>query len=184
MTDVWVNPDDPVTDDYIETDWGIVVATDLRVLFNGVAEWIASPSQDVATNFAPGANNKAFGFHFTARDAMTIASINYLPTNAAGNVDVGIYEDDGNGTTCSKLKTNGGTGMGSASVAFSASQALSPYQKYWLWIAFSNSAARAGGTVGPSIVMWKTMTSAYPLPTTITFGAAPTSAPALFSEVT
>lgn len=187
MTDLWVTPDDPVTDDYVETEWGVVVATDLRVLFNGVAEWLASPSQDVATNFAPTAN-KAYGFPFTQRDAATIAYLAYLSDTTAGNIDVGIYEDDGNGTTCSKLKTNGGQAMAAGAtvkkVNLSASQALSPFQKYWAWIAFSSASARVKGTGGPSTLVWRTMATAYPLPTVITFAAAPSIAPALFAELT
>lgn len=187
MPDQWDTPVDPIVDELITAEWGTTVATDLRVLFAGVPTWVASPSGDLSQNYGAAANT-AIGFPFTCRDAATISGLSWTLDTANGNVDVGIYEDDDNGTTCSKLKTNGGepcpTGAGVKTTLFSAPQALTPYQKYWLWFSSNHASFRMKGTNGPSVVIFRKMASAYPLPTVITFASAGTITPAFFAELT
>lgn len=153
--------------------WNLMM-DDLQFLHDGVPQYCGT-SDDISQKVLPGSANRAFVCPFVSRDAMTIAGLTYRSDTTAGNIDVGIYDDDGNGTTASKLKTSGSVAMPGGATAhttnFTSSQAIEPFHKYWFAISFSSTSARVMGTDGPYSLLCKQMDTALPLPTTITFAA-------------
>ena len=156
------------------TTYDLEVVDNIQFLHDGYALYVGTPT-DQTQKVLPGSANRAFVCPFVSRDAMTIAGLTYKSDTTAGNIDVGIYDDDGNGTTASKLKTSGSTAMPGGATAhtvnFTSSQSIEPFHKYWFAIAFSSTTARIWGTDGPYSLICKQMDTALPLPTTITFAA-------------
>jgi hypothetical protein len=130
---------------------------------------------DMTQKVLPGSANRAFVCPFIPPAAMIIPGLTYKSDTTAGNIDVGVYDDDGNGTSASKLKTSGSTAMPGGATAhtlnFTSPQSLEPFHKYWFAIAFSSTSARVWGTDGPYSLICKQMDTAFPLPTSITFAA-------------
>lgn len=171
--------------------WNAQVADNLLHLYNGKTLYVPSdPSGDLA---APG---KVHGFRSGAfcmpvinRDLITLNSMAYRSDTANGKVDLGVYIDDGNGTTCSKISTTGLTAMpagaGTKQISLLLPAPILPYTKYWLVIGFAITKSGSGGklgtvlgTDGPLKPLCKRAVNVMPLPTVITFDAvAPTAAP-------
>ncbi len=175
MTVVWTPPEHVAGGTGLPvTQYNEQVADNLQFLHDGYSFWIGT-AQDLTAQVAPGAVNRGFACPVVCRDSMTIAGLTYRSDTTNGNIDVGIYDDDGNGTTASKLATSGTTVMPGGATAhtvnFTAPQAVEPYHKYWLAISFSATSARVLGTDGPYSLICKQMNSALPLPTTFTFAA-------------
>lgn len=156
------------------SQYNLQVVDNLQVLHDGLPLYCGTPT-DMTQKLLPGSANRAFVCPFVSRDAMSIAGLTYKSDTTSGNIDVGIYDDDGNGTTASKLKTSGSVAMPGGATAhtvnFTAAQAIEPLHKYWFAIAFSSTTARIWGTDGPYSLICKQMDTALPLPTTITFAA-------------
>ena len=163
------------------TKYNAEVVDDLQFLHDGFAFVVGSPD-DLTQKFSETAN-QAVVCPFIPRDVITLAGLTYRSDTTAGNIDVGIYMDDGNGTTATKLKTSGSTVMPGGATAhtinFTASQTLESYTKYWFALSFSSASAKVLGTDGPYSLLAKVMATAFPLPTTITFGATPSVAPCM-----
>jgi len=149
--------------------------------------WAGNPtivggSQDLSASVVPTVN-RALLCPFVPKDQITIAGLSYRSSSTAGNIDVGVYVDNLDGTTADRLKSSGSVSMPAGATAqtvnFTASQTLDPYVKYWFAICFSSGSARVLGTDGPYSLLCKVMTSAFPLPATVTFGVTPTISPCL-----
>lgn len=176
MTVVWTPPSHVVGG----TGWPVStidleVVDNLQFLHDGYALYVGTPT-DMTDQVLPQVASRAFACPIVSRDAITIPGLTYKSNSTAGNIDVGVYDDDGNGTTASKLKTSGSTVMPTSGVPqtinFTSPQAIEPYHKYWFMFAFSvASGANVLGTTGPYSLLCKQMNSAFPLPTTFTFAA-------------
>lgn len=147
----------------------------LQFLHDGYALYVGTPTDKSAT-VLPQVANRAFACPIVSRDAITIAGLTWQANSHSGNIDFGVYDDDGNGTTASRLKSSGSVAMPGGStpqtITFSSPQALEPYHKYWFAVAFSvASGANILGTDGPYSLLCKQMASAFPLPATFTFAA-------------
>jgi len=158
------------------SDYDEQVVDNLSFLWAGTPMFVGG-SQDCSQTVVPTAN-KALLCPIVPKDQITIAGLTYRSSSTAGNIDVGVYVDNGNGTTADRLKSSGSVAMPAGATAqtvnFTANQTLDPYVKYWFAICFSSGSARVLGTDGPYVLICKTMTSAFPLPATVTFAAAPT----------
>jgi len=157
------------------SQYNLQVVDNLQYLHDGMALFCGTPD-DMTQKVLPGTANRAFVCPFVTRDAMTIPGLTYRGDTTAGNIDVGIYDDDGNNTTCTKLRTSGTVAMPGGATAhtinFTASQAVEPFHKYWFAIAFSSTTARVWGTDGPYSLLCKQMDmGVFGLPTTITFAS-------------
>lgn len=175
MTVVWTPPSHVAGGTSLPvSQYDLEVVDNIQFLHDGAALFVGTP-EDMTQTLLPGSANRAFVCPFVPRDVITVAGLTYRSQTVAGNIDVGVYGDDGNGTTATKLKTSGSVAMpagsGAKTVNFTASQQLEPMTKYWFAIAFSNTSARVLGTDGPYSLLCKQMDTALPLPTTITFAA-------------
>lgn len=157
------------------------VVDNLLFLWTGFRLAVSTPS-DMTQQVVPTAND-AFVCPVIPEAQLTVPGLTYRSSTTAGNIDVGVYSDDGNGTTCTRLKSSGSVAMPAGASAhtinFTATQTLDPYVKYWLAVAFSSATARLLGTDGPYSLICKKMVTAFPLPATITFGATPAVSPCL-----
>lgn len=129
------------------------------------------------------------------RDTFTATSMGYRSDNASGKIDLGIYLDDGNGTTCSKISTTGLTlmpsGAGAKQIALALPAPLEALKKYWLVMGQAVTVPGSGGTIGAVmgttgilLPLCKRALNCMPLPTIITFDTpipanAPKCAPCL-----
>lgn len=170
--------------------WNSHVADNLSFLHDGNALYLPTPSEDLsASGKVHGIPNGAFCVPVIPKDAMTITKMSYRSDTANGRVDLGIYLDDGNGTTCSKVSTTEPTAMpggaGPKSINLVNPAVITPYQKYWLVIGFvTNNDGTAVGTVlgtdGPLVKLCKRAVNCVPLQTVITFDSvAPSASPCL-----
>jgi hypothetical protein len=130
------------------------------------------------------------GFFTTANAAifipfrvMTPTRINKMflvnGTNVAGNIDLGIYTDDG-----IRLTSNGGTAQSGPNtvqiLSMSTARRVHPGQYYYMAVACSSSSAGIVVEAGtPAVALLQMMgmarvTSAYPLPATVTLAVQAT----------
>ena len=183
MTVAWTPPEHVTGGDGMPaSDFDEQVIDNLQFLWNGVAQFVGG-SQDCSAQVVPTAN-RALLCPFVPKDQITIAGLTYRNGTSTGNIDVGVYVDNGNGTTADRLKSSGSTAMPAVgnvanTLNFTANQTLDPYVKYWFAICFSSGSARVLGTDGAYSLLCKLMVSAFPLPATVTFGATATISPCL-----
>lgn len=149
------------------------VVGNLQYLHDGYP-FVVAECQDISQNLLPQSANRAFAIPVVPRCVVTLAGLTYRSDTTSGNIDVGVYIDNDDGTA-SRLQSSGSVAMpGGASshtVDFTASQVLDPFTKYWFAIAFSATGARVLGTDGPYSLLCKQMDSALPLPDTFTFAS-------------
>lgn len=119
------------------------------------------------------AANRALFVPFVIHEPFVVQKMAvYNATTAAGNVDIGIYTEDG-----TLLVSSGSTAMAGTSTqqTFSISKTLAP-GRYYMAIAFSSTSAilRASTTSLASTQLSGVlqMASAFPLPATATFAVA------------
>lgn len=115
---------------------------------------------------------------------VTVSKIAWRTNTSNGQVDVGIYTDNGDGQTISMVRTSGLTAMpggsGAASVNLSSSVTLTPYVKYWLVMGFTNTNAAIMGSDGPVQTICKKAVNCVPLLSTVSFNSpAPSASPCL-----
>lgn len=102
---------------------------------------------------------------------LTVSRFAYRGSTANANIDCGIYEDDGNGTSGTLLTSAGSTpmpvGAGAQSIPLLDSVTLKPYVKYWLAMSNQNNIAKLKGTQGPVLTIARRARQAHPLPDVI-----------------
>lgn len=114
------------------------------------------------------------------RDTFTATRMSYRSDSASGKIDLGIYMDDGNGTTCSKISTTGLTlmpsGAGAKQLPFAQPAPLEALNKYWLVMGQAVTVPGSGGTIGAVMgttgvlrLISRRAQKCMPLPTVITF---------------
>jgi len=102
----------PVQGNPTAAKWNAYVAGDLDFLYRGYGMWLPTPSQSIdGQSKVHGFNLGAFLVPVMCKDAITLNSIAYRSDTANGTIDLGVYQDDGNGTTCSKVATTDLTPM-------------------------------------------------------------------------
>jgi hypothetical protein len=157
------------------------VADNLTWRHTGLLLYLPTPSEDLtAAGKVHGFRSGAFCVPVIANGVGTLNSMAYRSDTANGKVDLGIYLDDGNGTTCSKISTTGLTAMppgaGSKQISLAQPAPITTYQKYWLVMGFAITKSGSGGklgtvlgTDGPTTLLCRRAVNVMPLPTVITF---------------
>jgi len=182
----------PVQGNPTAAKWNAYVAGDLDFLYRGYGMWLPTPSQSIdGQSKVHGFNLGAFLVPVMCKDAITLNSIAYRSDTANGTIDLGVYQDDGNGTTCSKVATTDLTpmpgGSGAKQITLENPAPLTPWTKYWLAIGFAITVSGSGGSLGTVLGtdgvllgLCKRAVNVMPLPTVITFDTvAPTCSPCL-----
>jgi hypothetical protein len=178
-TPVHQSPDPPGT----STEFNAQVVDNLEFLHDGVPLWLPSLSED-CNKIYNGVVNNAVLVPTMSKDVITVSRLAWRTNSAGGQFDVGIYLDDGNDLTVSKVTSSGLVpmpgGSGANSQAFVGPVTLQPFVKYWLVMGFSSANASLNGTDGPAQSLCKKATNSMPLPNVITFGSPrPTVSPCL-----
>jgi hypothetical protein len=170
-----------------------MVADNLTWLHDGSPLYLPSdPSGDLTgVPKARAPVNGALCIPVINRDSFTATSMGYRSDTADGKIDLGIYLDDGNGLTISKIATTGLTlmpsGAGPKQIALALPAVLKPLKKYWLVMGMAITVSGSGGAVGAVLgttgvllPLCKRAVNCMPLPTVITFDTvAPACSPCL-----
>ena len=120
------------------------------------------------------ANNDAFYMPIDVMGDMTITKIAFYIQTSSGNIDVGLYNSSGTKLVSSGSTSSPGTGVQTITVA---STDISAGQHY-LALAVDNTTFKWGQTTGADTMathMMQRETSDFPLPSSFTVGAWPTS---------
>lgn len=120
------------------------------------------------------ANNDAFYMPIDVMGDMTITKISFYIQTSSGNIDVGLYNASGTKLVSAGSTSSPGTGVRTISVA---STDISSGQHY-LALAVDNTTFKWGQTTGADTMATRMMqreTSDFPLPSSFTVGAWPTS---------
>jgi hypothetical protein len=181
----------------VGTTWNTQIVENLIWAYEGKLLYLPTPSEDLtASGKVHGIRDGAYCVPVINRDAGTLTQMAYRSDTANSKIDMGIYLDDGNGTTCSKISTTGLTvmagGAGAKMVPLALPAPVTPFTKYWLVIGFAITKSGSGGklgtilgTDGPMLSLCKRALNVMPLPTVITFDTStkardqPTASPCL-----
>jgi len=178
-TPVHRSPNPPGT----STQFNAQVVDNLLHLYNGNGLYAPGPSEAIDAVFT-GIVMGAVLVPTMVRDVLTVNKLAWRANSAGGQIDIGIFLDNGDGLTVQKVTSSGLQAMPSGSGAHYANfvqpAALQPFTKYWLVMGFTSVNAALHGTTGPTQVLCKKATNCMPLPNVITFGSPrPLVAPCL-----
>lgn len=157
MLDLILPPGQQQSDDYIDVPSGALTATHVA-------------------NTTPGANTAVLQRFRVAAPFVLGKIAVYNGATSAGNVDAGIYTSDG--STWTRVASNGGVAAGSANaaqeIAMSAAYTLAPGVDYWVAIVASDG-THMMARVNASLTNWSghgnrvlSKASSYPLPASLT----------------
>jgi hypothetical protein len=150
------------------------VIENLKHLHTGKPLWVP-PLSDCLDGVMSGIVNGAVLVPTMVKDVITVTKLAWRANSAGGQIDVGIFSDNGDGLTVSKVTSSGLHAMPSGSGAhyssFAVAATLDPFVKYWLVMGFTSVNAALSGTTGPAQQLCKKATNCMPLPNVITFGS-------------
>lgn len=136
-----------------------------------------------ATAVGGGANRGQFQAVYVPQ-TVVMTGIRYVCTVSSGNIDVGVYDSSGN-----RLASSGSTaspGTDRQTINFSSSVALAP-GTYWLALSADNTTAtfaRSAGVTADGVVGYCVVTSAFPLPSSVTLNTGSGNGIALAGIIT
>jgi len=169
-TPVHQSPDPPGDD----LTFNAQVVDNLNHLHTGRALYVPSPSED-CNKVCNAVLNGAVLVPAVVKDVITVSKLAWRTNSAGGQIDVGIFLDNGDDLTVQKVTSSGlgpmPGGSGPNSKTFAAPATLDPFKKYWLVFAFGSANASLNGTDGPAQQLCKKATNCFPLPNVITFGS-------------
>lgn len=180
----WTDPT-PLADGFWDPDdYNRDVADNLDFLYDGVGLWAPGACQAIDANITV-ANQLVLLAPCYTTSTITVSQLGWRRDSAGGQVDVGIYTDDGNDETASVVTTSGLVASPSSStraeaLSFVVPAVLERGIKYWLALGSTSNNNSISGTSGPLCTLARKATPAMPLPNIITFNSPhPTVCPAL-----
>ena len=169
-TPVHQSPDPPGT----STEFNAQVVDNLNHLHDGLGLYVPSISED-CNKVCNAIVNGAALVPVITKDRITVSQLAWRTNSAGGQIDVGIFLDNGDDLTVQKVTSSGlqpmPSGSGAHSLAFAVAATLEPFIKYWLVFAFGSANASLNGTDGPAQSLCKKATNCFPLPNVVTFGS-------------
>lgn len=136
-----------------------------------------------------GSANAAYLARVRVSKTIDVSTIRVYVGTQSGNLDVGIYVDNG-GTTYDRIASSGSTACGTGSavqaLSLTAAVTLSPGMDYWFACARDNTTAtllRAGPGIAAVAALHNTViafATSFPLPTTLTKASASGDTPTIW----